>query len=187
MYGDSLNPPLRVRVERRGDRVRLSSSEDGLTWRDILRTAEMKFTTQPKAGICVSSFERRGRAFSAEFGAVLVASIETRVDGTAEIHAAGSLRILGAHPNPSNGGVRLKVRFQGGSRDEASFLRVRVFNALGRRIRLDAIDPPAPGGHEAAWFWDGADDGGRPAAGGIYVIEVTGGSGRDALKVALIR
>ena len=51
---------------------------------------------------------------------------------------------------------------------ERARVTIAIYDVRGRRVRLLLDDPEAPGAAGAAW--DGADDAGRPAPPGLYVV-----------------
>ena len=51
---------------------------------------------------------------------------------------------------------------------ERARVTIAIYDVRGRRVRLLLDDPEAPGA--AGAVWDGADDAGRPAPPGLYVV-----------------
>jgi hypothetical protein len=92
----------------------------------------------------------------------------------------GALRLLSAEPNPFRGDTTLRLRL---SRPGA--LRAWVSDASGRNIR-GLLD-----GYRSAGLqllkWDGRDDRGLPAAGGVYYVNLSSGGRRVARRVVLLR
>jgi len=82
--------------------------------------------------------------------------------------AGPAVFFAGAWPNPSRGEVALRLRLSAAA--AAARLRVLIFDAAGRRVRLlepaRSIDAEA----EITVPWDGRDDAGRPVAPGVYGI-----------------
>lgn len=76
-------------------------------------------------------------------------------------------RLEPARPNPSAGrGVALAWHIP-----RASPVRLEIFTAGGRRVRVLAEGPAAAGRHEAAW--DGTDRHGAPVAPGVYLARLS--------------
>ena len=75
--------------------------------------------------------------------------------------AAAELR---AWPNPFNPSTRITLRTRTSGR-----CRVAVYDARGRRVRRLLDDPLLPAGLHVLG-WDGRDDAGRTAAGGLYLV-----------------
>jgi len=109
---------------------------------------------------------------------------QTEVEEEEEEILPGGHALLGSYPNPFNAETRIRYRV-GETEGEWSSVRLIVYNTLGQRVRrLIAGDRP-PGVHEAQW--DGRDDTGRPAAGGLYLCRLEIGEIRDAIKLVLLR
>ena len=68
----------------------------------------------------------------------------------------------------------------------ASPVRLVVYDVLGRRVRTLREDPSAGPGRFRV-VWDGADDQGRPAASGVYLLRLTAGPDRASGRVVLLR
>jgi hypothetical protein len=83
-------------------------------------------------------------------------------------------------PNPSAGTSR--VAFQTAAVGPDS---VRLFDATGRLVR-QLYDGPLPAG-EFSLTWDGREDGGNPAPGGIYFAKVTTPAGESTTKLVFAR
>ncbi len=89
-------------------------------------------------------------------------------------------RLDGAHPNPFN--PEVSVAFTVG---RAGPVQLVVYDAAGRRVATLADRPFTAGPHAVSW--DGRDDAGRSAASGTYVVRLSTDTGRDALKLVLVR
>jgi hypothetical protein len=92
----------------------------------------------------------------------------------------GGLELLGAAPNPFDGGTAIRFRL-----GRASAVEVRIFDAAGRAVRRLAGGPRAAGSHEIRW--DGRDDRGRPVGSGFYWYEVRAESARARGKLVRLR
>jgi len=89
----------------------------------------------------------------------------------ADAAAGVTIAFAGAAPNPSRGGVTLRVRCAGvpaGGR-----VAVTLLDATGRRVRgLAGTAAAATGSGELALPWDGRDDAGHAAPPGVYAVRV---------------
>jgi hypothetical protein len=85
---------------------------------------------------------------------------------------------LRAVPNPFNPAT--DIRFVAGGR-----VQLAVFNVAGQRVRALVDSTLTPGHHTARW--DGMDDGGQPAASGIYIVRLVAGDATLATRVTLVR
>ncbi|MDO9172393.1 MAG: M1 family aminopeptidase [bacterium] len=93
------------------------------------------------------------------------------------------VRLLSVHPTPAGPeGATLALRVTA-----SGPVAVELVDAAGRRRgrwqlgELAARDEPYP------WRWRGEDGDGRPVPSGIYWLSVSGGGGRSAAKVVLVR
>ena len=84
-------------------------------------------------------------------------------------------------PNPSSGDV--SVRY--GVPADGTPVRVRVYDAAGRRVRT-LVSAPRPAGPETA-TWDGRDDQGASVAAGVYFYRVTVGGEARTRRVVRLR
>jgi hypothetical protein len=98
--------------------------------------------------------------------------------GTAAI--VGFADALDIVPNPANPRTRVWLTLV-----EPATVAVDVFDLAGRRIRRLAA-APLPAGRTGL-DWDGADQDGRPAASGMYLVKVTAGDRTLAGRVQLVR
>jgi hypothetical protein len=83
-------------------------------------------------------------------------------------------------PNPFNPSTR--IAFQMPRREKAM---LEIFNVLGQRIRTLVNEEMSPGLHEV--MWDGLDDRGLQAAGGVYLYRMRAGSFVDYKRMAYMR
>jgi hypothetical protein len=91
-----------------------------------------------------------------------------------------ALRLLGARPSPLLPGGALAFTLpRGGS------ARLELFDAGGRRVRTLGGSAFDAGEHRLVW--DGADEGGRPCPGGVYLARLRGAGQERAAKVVLVR
>jgi len=91
--------------------------------------------------------------------------------------APKQLALRAATPNPFSGTTRLAVDMPA---DEGE-LRLDVFDVAGRHVRTLRRGPMSPG--QDAVDWDGLDDHGARARGGLYVVRVQGARGASVLRV----
>lgn len=89
-------------------------------------------------------------------------------------------RLFGTTPNPFR--AEAAVRF---SLAQAGPVKLRVFDSSGRLVRT-LIEGPWPEG-PASVTWNGRDDAGRPATGGVYYISLVTREGMMTGKVVLAR
>ena len=83
-------------------------------------------------------------------------------------------------PNPFN--PRTTIVYQ---LPEASEVRLAVYNAAGQRIRTLVDETKEAGSYQAVW--NGADDAGKPMAGGVYLYELRAGDFVQVRRMVLIR
>jgi hypothetical protein len=83
--------------------------------------------------------------------------------------ATANLRWLSLSPNPSRAATRLDFELA-----VAGLLRAEIHDVMGRRVRTLADGPFGAGRHDIAW--DGADDGGKPVAPGVYLVRLRAGA-----------
>ena len=89
---------------------------------------------------------------------------------------------LTAAPNPFRGGTAISFVTGGGPGD----LLVQVLDVRGRLVRTLLREPAGPAGRRTV-SWDGGDDAGAPAAGGVYLVRVVFAGEAAAMKVVLRR
>jgi hypothetical protein len=89
-----------------------------------------------------------------------------------------AVTLLGARPNPFN--PRTAIAF---ALPRAMDVTVDVVSAAGRRVRRLWSGVLTAGGHDLAW--DGADEGGRPVASGVYLVRLATEDGVQTGKMIL--
>lgn len=96
-------------------------------------------------------------------------------------HAAADVTFAPIYPTPSRAGVNLQFVLPA-----AATVRLEVFDALGRRVRvlLPATETSA-GEHRERW--DGQDAAGRAAAPGVYLAKLVVGDRVLTRRIALLR
>lgn len=96
---------------------------------------------------------------------LVVSTPATAGAGPGGASAAGARWLRAAAPNPSSGLARLTFVLPRDGKAELT-----VFGVDGRRVRELARGPHRAGEHHCAW--DGRDDGGTPAAPGLYFVRL---------------
>ena len=91
--------------------------------------------------------------------------------------APQQLALRGATPNPFSGTTRLALDLPAGE----GGLRLDVFDVAGRHVRTLRPGPLSPG--QDVVEWDGLDDHGAPARGGLYVVRLQGARGTRVLRI----
>jgi hypothetical protein len=89
------------------------------------------------------------------------------------------LPLLTAYPNPALGSA--EVRF---AMIRPGAVRLQVFDLSGRRVRDLLRGSFGAGQHGITW--DGRDDGGRPVAGGVYLVHLKGEEGSRRAPLVLL-
>jgi len=97
----------------------------------------------------------------------------------APVVSAGWARAL---PNPASGRVALTH-----SRPLAGRFEAAIFDLRGRLVRRIAAGEARAGDAAPTWTWDGADDGGRATAAGVYFYRVVDQQGALSTRVVRLR
>lgn len=106
-------------------------------------------------------------------------SVDTNVERTSN-HLPKRFIVYPNYPNPFNPETHLSFEML-----VAGMLNVRIYNILGRVVRMiSTVDMPS-GKHILKW--DSTDDNGRPVAGGIYVVQFEIDGERKVQKILLVR
>ena len=82
-------------------------------------------------------------------------------------------------PNPSRDSAQLSLEVS-----TATALRIDVYDAMGRRVRVLASGRFEAGRHALAW--DGTGDAGRPVEPGVYFVRASGGGGAATSRLTRI-
>jgi len=93
---------------------------------------------------------------------------------------SGAEEVFRVFPNPFN--ARMVVDF---SLPEAGFVRLGVYDVLGKKLRTLVDGKMGLGLHRVVW--DGRDDGGREVSSGVYVVRLEVGGRVFARKVVMVR
>lgn len=94
---------------------------------------------------------------------------------------ATALRLDQNAPNPFN--PRTSIRFH--VPDDKGDVRLEVFDAAGRRVRLLAQGEMAPGEHVI--IWDGKNDGGQELASGVYACRIVAGGEHQTRRMLMLK
>jgi hypothetical protein len=89
--------------------------------------------------------------------------------------------LAGIAPNPASGRTAQAIRLRA---SEAGALEIRIVNAAGRAVRMWRV-PAGPG--ETVLAWDGADDAGRAAPAGVYLVRASLAGRPGAVRARLVR
>jgi hypothetical protein len=112
---------------------------------------------------------------------ILLLDAEFALPGTAvEDLASRVLSLETSVPNPFN--PRTEIRYTLGRPGD---VQLTVHDARGRLVRTLLRSKEEAGGHSV--LWDGADDSGRPAGSGAYLIRLTAHGEIRNQKIALVR
>jgi hypothetical protein len=91
--------------------------------------------------------------------------------------APQQLALRAATPNPFSGATRLAVDMPTGEGEA----RLDVFDVAGRHVRTLRRGTMSPG--QDVVDWDGLDDTGAPARGGLYMVRLQSGPRTSVLRV----
>jgi hypothetical protein len=83
-------------------------------------------------------------------------------------------------PNPFNPATTIAFDLA-----QAGRVKLEVFDAAGRRIRVLLDEPRVAGTHRVRW--DGTDHLGRPLASGVYFCRMDAGSFQGTIRMTLVR
>jgi hypothetical protein len=88
--------------------------------------------------------------------------------------------LAGIYPNPFNPATRVAF-----SRKEKGYVSMRVYDVSGRLVRVLIDEVREAGSYEVVW--DGANEGGRRTASGIYFCRMEAGDYERTLKMVQLR
>ena len=109
------------------------------------------------------------------------AYVLTGIDNSGE-SGAPLIRLTGAYPNPSQGGVNFEVGFRGAG---VGRVRLKIFDVGGRLVR-EMVRPRLVAGANVM-YWDGRSESGVSVGSGVYFCEVESGNSRDRAKLVVIK
>ena len=84
------------------------------------------------------------------------------------------------YPNPFNAGTRLVYRLA-----DPGPVRLEVYNVLGQRVRTLVDETQKAGSYQV--HWDARDQGGTPAAAGVYVTRLQYPGGEQTRRLLLLK
>ncbi len=84
------------------------------------------------------------------------------------------------YPNPFNSGTRLVYRLA-----DPGPVRLEIFNVLGQRVRTLVDESQKAGSYQV--HWDARDQGGTPAAAGVYVTRLQYPGGEQTRRLLLLK
>jgi endonuclease I len=93
---------------------------------------------------------------------------------------ASAIALSQSAPNPAARSATIRFALPA-----AADVRLSVYDAAGRLVRVLAEGPFAPGEHEVSW--DGRDAAGRPVASGVYFLRLTGPGVAASRKLTLLK
>jgi len=113
---------------------------------------------------------------------------ENGVEITLYVDPPGSSRLPSVYPNPSSGYFYIGFDVVGSPSDAS----LSIFTVSGERIYFQDRGTIQPGCYRAplpdeAFFWDGQDENGNPAASGQYIGMLRVGDSVELLSLALVR
>jgi hypothetical protein len=84
------------------------------------------------------------------------------------------------YPNPFNPSTRIRFDIP-----DQSFVRLAVYDILGRQVRLLVEKDHDPGFHEV--LWDGRDEYGREMSSGVYFYQIHAGAFHKNAKMIVVK
>ncbi len=113
---------------------------------------------------------------------------ETGVEIQVFVNQTSGYESPSVYPNPSTGDVYIGFDMMNGPND----VSVTVYDLLGHIVHSSTRTDIGPGSFRAplpgeAFFWDGLDDNGEPAASGIYIVLLKVGETTQLIKFAIAR
>ncbi len=118
-------------------------------------------------------------------GPLRVKVVETDIDLLDQTGLPRNYQLSPAYPNPFNPVTRLRFAIPPHSRSEMEYVRLLVFDNLGRKVKTLYEGNLAPGYYQTRW--DGRSDTGRPMASGTYYILLLAEYQRLSQKVVLLK
>ncbi len=103
-----------------------------------------------------------------------------QITGAPESGVPGATKLTGASPNPFNPATLISFDLA-----QAARVRLSIFDAAGRRVRVLVDDDRAAGRYEVRW--DGNTDDGRRASSGVYFCRMAAGSFTDTKRMTLLK
>jgi len=101
--------------------------------------------------------------------------------GTPVLNTPAVINLMHANvPNPFNPATDIPFELA-----TAGAVRLRVYDAVGHLVRVLVDEARAAGHHIASW--DGRDEGGQPAAAGVYFCRFEVGESRQSRAMTLVK
>jgi hypothetical protein len=123
------------------------------------------------------------------FTAFIVFETVTRPGGgmltAGELAVPEQLRLEQNYPNPFNPSTTIRFTIPHRRGDAARPIRLCIYGALGRLIRVLSESTYAPGTYEL--LWDGCDAIGSPVTSGTYFADLTFGEERRVITMTLLK
>ncbi len=108
------------------------------------------------------------------------ATIVTDIYGLTAGSELGTFLLHQNYPNPFNPGTEISYQIPQGT-----FVRLYVFDILGRRVRTLVDEVQQPGSHLV--IWDTLDDQEQSVASGVYIYQLNAGNFSQVGKMLLLR
>jgi len=121
--------------------------------------------------------EVAGQGYDVRLTSILKASAAVGEDG---VIRPSRLSLQQNYPNPFNPETVIEYTLAA-----PAYVKLHVFDVLGRRVRTLVESPQPAGSHRRVW--DGTDQAGRPVATGVYFYRLDTGSERVARRMVLLR
>lgn len=93
-----------------------------------------------------------------------------------------SFKLGSNYPNPFNPETIIHYTLDNPTPEATQLI---IFNSLGQSVRQLVNEKQASGNYQI--IWDGKDDGGRPAASGVYYYQLSSGQKKAVQKMILLR
>jgi acetyl esterase/lipase/regulation of enolase protein 1 (concanavalin A-like superfamily) len=188
LFKDSVSLPIYVKLERRGGKIHIAHSLDGVVWEEIWKGNKATLRDMLKVGLCAASFEKNGQKTTASFAQVEISAPPSAgMDNPLPIPKDKGVRIIGAYPNPFNAFVRIQYQVESLLMSPQEPVHAKVYNILGRVVHQSIIRSSTAGASVGFFTWDGTDDRDVKQGSGCYLIEIRSGEYRDNVKIVLIQ
>ncbi len=123
---------------------------------------------------------------STESGSILIDQLQVAVDAVTPVEgptsevAPSSFALYQNYPNPFNPETRIAFDVP-----QESFVRLTVYDLLGRQVRTLLGEQKLPGTYTVRW--DARDDGGARVSSGLYVYRLEAGEFASTMKMLLLK
>jgi immune inhibitor A len=126
--------------------------------------------------VVIADIANSGPAMTADFNV----TIGSDIVGEEDNGVPGTFTLGQNYPNPFNASTRFDFTVP-----RAGNVDVELFNILGKKVRTVCTGHRESGTHTVVW--DGADDYGRPAPGGVYFYRVSSAGEAKTNKMVLLK